>query len=120
MGNGLSVTSEKSRVYKTIKTNKEGQNYALYSTTIASKTNTGSYKNAYMTLRFKGNPDIPNKSTIAIEKAFISFNPNIQNGEKYPFIQVMEYKMLEVGSDDMSNSAFTNISGSMVDEMPFV
>lgn len=102
-------------IYKKIKTNTNGQNYPAYSTTISSKDKDGNWKQAYIAVRFYGNADVPNKSIIAINKSFLTFNPNVTNGEKYPYIMIMDFEMLKEGEDGLRNAI-----ESMDDEMPFM
>lgn len=113
------------KVYKQIKTATNGNNYPIYSTQVSSKDKAGNWKSAYVTLRFKNGVDVPNKSVIKIKQGFISFNPNVANGAKYPFVFVNDFEIIEEGEDSLStaidnlNDDFTSIPDGL-DSMEFM
>lgn len=113
---GLTVTTDDrgTKVYKQIKTNTKGENYALYSTQVSTKDKTGNWKSAYVTLKFRSGVDVANKTVIKIKNGFMSFNANVTNGEKYPFVFVDDFEIIKEGEDGLS-TAIDNM-----DDMPFM
>lgn len=112
----LTVTTDEkgTKVYKQVKTNTNGQNYAIYSTQVSSKDKAGNWKSAYVTLKFRNGVDVANKTVIQIKNGFMTFNSNATNGEKYPYVFVDDFEILKEGEDGLS-TAIDNM-----DDMPFM
>ena len=68
----------------------DGQYGASYSIGLSKKDKEGKYINGYMPCRFKGEADIPNKTSIYIKDAWLSFN--VKDGKTYPFVFINEYE----------------------------
>lgn len=125
MGLNISTDEKGIKIYKQIKSNTNGQEYPIYSTQISNRDKHGNWKNAYVTVKFGTGVDVPNKSVIKVNKGFMTFNPNVANGAKYPFAFISEFEIIKEGEDSLStaieslNDDFTSIPDSL-DSMEFM
>lgn len=73
---------------------KEYKNNIFYKIGISKKTKEGMYENGYIDIKFKGNPNIPNKTSIYIKNAFLTFYLS-KDKHTVPYIVVMEYDTVD-------------------------
>lgn len=114
---GLTVTADKAKIFKQVKTSKNGTNFALYSTMVSNRDMQGNWKNAYISLKFRNGVDVPNKSVIKFS-GFMTFNANSDGGERYPYVFVDDFEILEEGEDSLATT-FENMA-NMADDLPFM
>lgn len=68
-----------------------------YSTTISKKNEDGTYENMFISVNFKGNAEIENKTKINIKNGFLSFYKN-KAGYSFVKLVVMEWQQVEAES----------------------
>lgn len=62
----------------------------LYSIRLSKKNKDGSYENGFMSVRFKKDVVLENRTRIKVKKAFLSFNTN--EGKTFPYIFISEFE----------------------------
>ena len=60
----------------------------IYSIRLSKKNKDGSYENGFMSVRFKKDVVLENRTRIKVKKAFLSFNTN--EGKTFPYIFINE------------------------------
>lgn len=88
---GLKITTDEKGLM--VWRNDEGQ-FPSYSYTVARKNEQGEWENCYRPLRFKRGVEIQNKTLIAINTAFESFNVG-KDGKKYPYLMVTDFNVIQ-------------------------
>ena len=71
----------------------DGEYGATYSVGLSKKKQDGSYKNGYISCKFKKGVDIQNKTKLFIKSAWLSFN--LKDKKTVPYIFINEYKTLD-------------------------
>lgn len=63
-----------------------------YSLGMSRKTQNGTYENAYIDVRFKGEVDIPNQTNIYVKDGFMSFY--IKDGKPIYYLVITDYQLV--------------------------
>lgn len=71
---------------------KEIEGRKLYSIGLSKKNQNGGYDKGYMSVRFKKDVVINNKTRIKVKDAWLSFNTN--EGKTFPFIFINDFEIL--------------------------
>ena len=71
---------------------KEIEDRKLYSIGLSKKNQKGGYDKGYMSVRFKRDVVINNKTRIKVKDAWLSFNTN--EGKTFPFIFINDFEIL--------------------------
>ena len=71
----------------------EKENRRFYSIGLSRKDKNGNYINGYITVVFKKDVDIPNKTKIKIKEAWLGFN--IKDKITYPHIFINDFDIVE-------------------------
>lgn len=66
-----------------------------YSICLSKKDKNGNYENGYMTVRFKKDVSLRNKTKIAIKNAWLSFN--LHDNKTYPYIFINDFTIVDEG-----------------------
>ena len=94
----MKVTIDKVKVVATERMNPTtGEHYNTYALAIPQKDKTGCFKNHFATCKFKSGEVVGNNAKIKVNNAFLTFNPNMPNGYKYPYFMITDYEVLEFG-----------------------
>lgn len=70
---------------------KDYKGYVFYKLGLSKKKQDGMYENGYIDIKFKGNPNIKNKTQIYINKAFLTFYLS-KDKHTMPYIVAMEWQ----------------------------
>ena len=80
---------------------REYKDKVFYNMSLSKKEKDGSYTNGYMPCQFKLGIDIPDKTKIYIEKAYLTFY--LKDKETHPYIFISEYKLVEDAIKEAKN-----------------
>ena len=93
---------------------KEYEGRKLYSIGLSKKNKQGGYDNGYMSVRFKKDIVLDNKTRIKVKEAWLSFNTN--EGKTFPFIFINDFEVLAESKpkednvyEDFGNSIKTEV-----------
>lgn len=93
---------------------KEIEGRKLYSIGLSKKNQKGGYDNGYMSVRFKKDVVINNKTRIKVKDAWLSFNTN--EGKTFPFIFINDFELVSEAKpkednvyEDFGNSIKTEV-----------
>ena len=108
---------------------KEFEGRKLYSIGLSKKNKNGGYDNGFMSVRFKKDVVINNKTRIKLKDAWLSFNTN--EGKTFPFIFINDFEIIsepnpnkkeENPYEDFGNSIKTEVQEQLEitdDDLPF-
>lgn len=71
---------------------KEFEGRKLYSIGLSKKNKNGGYDNGFMSVRFKKDVVVNNKTRIKLKDAWLSFNTN--EGKTFPFIFINDFEII--------------------------
>jgi hypothetical protein len=95
---GLKITSDDKGVM--VFRDDKGQ-YPSYYYSISRKNDKDEWESCYRPIRFKKGIEVQNKTVIAINSAFESFNIG-KDGKKYPYLMVTDYSVMEAPEPEIS------------------
>jgi hypothetical protein len=87
---GLKITTDDKGIM--VFRDDKGQ-YPSYYYSISRKNDKDEYESCYRPIRFKKGIDVQNKTIIAINSAFESFNIG-KDGKKYPYLMVTDFSTM--------------------------
>lgn len=96
---------------------KEFEGRKLYSIGLSKKNKNGGYDNGFMSVRFKKDVVVNNKTRIKLKDAWLSFNTN--EGKTFPFIFINDFEIIsepnpnkkeENPYEDFGNSIKTEVN----------
>lgn len=94
-------------IKRSVFTTKDNKDIVNYNTVISAKNANDRQIKCYLRVKFQKGIDIPNNTKIKILDAMIAFNPFVSQGEKYPYIFIKSYEIVEMGkSPEEDGSAF--------------
>jgi len=72
---------------------KDGQYGAMYSIGLSKKNKNGGYDNGYISVKFKNDVDIQDRTNIYIKSAWLTFN--VKDKKTYPYIFINSFETVE-------------------------
>jgi hypothetical protein len=87
---GLKITTDEKGIM--VFRDDKGQ-YPSYYYSVSRKNDKDEYESCYRPIRFKKGIDVQNKTIIAINSAFESFNIG-KDGKKYPYLMVTDFSTM--------------------------
>ena len=87
---GLKITTDDKGIM--VFRDDKGQ-YPSYYYSVSRKNDKDEYESCYRPIRFKKGIDVQNKTIIAINSAFESFNIS-KDGKKYPYLMVTDFSIM--------------------------
>lgn len=76
----------------------------FYSIGLSRKDQNGNYINGYMTVVFKKDVDVPNKTKIKIKEAWLGFN--VKEKKTYPHIFINDFDIVEQPEEKKETNPF--------------
>lgn len=97
-------------IKRSVFTTRDNKDIVNYNTVICAKNADNRQIKCYLRVKFPKGIDMPNNTKIKILDAMIAFNPYSSQGEKYPYIFIRSYEIVEMGkSPEEDGSAFEDL-----------
>lgn len=94
---------------------KEIEGRKLYSIGLSKKNQKGGYDNGYMSVRFKKDVVINNKTRIKVKEAWLSFNTN--EGKTFPFIFINDFELVSEAKPKEDSNVYEDFGNSIKTEV---
>lgn len=95
---------------------KEFEGRKLYSIGLSKKNKNGGYDNGFMSVRFKKDVVVNNKTRIKLKDAWLSFNTN--EGKTFPFIFINDFEIVsEANPNKKEENPFEDFGNSIKTEV---
>lgn len=97
---------------------KEFEDKKLYSIGLSKKNKNGSYENGFMSVRFKKDVVVNNKTRIKLKDAWLSFNTN--EGKTFPFIFINDFEIISEanpGKEEKEENPYKDFGNSIKTEV---
>lgn len=97
---------------------KEFEGRKLYSIGLSKKNKNGGYDNGFMSVRFKKDVVVNNKTRIKLKDAWLSFNTN--EGKTFPFIFINDFEIIsEPNPEKKESNPYEDFGNSIKTEANF-